>query len=157
MRAFLHMARLLVGASPWAMMRGAALALLVWLMGAALLGLSGWFITAAGIAGLAGLGIVFDVFRPSAGVRFLALGRTIARYGERLLTHDATLRAVAALRVTLLKTADRARHPGDGGFAQRNCADPDCFGCGRARRHHPAIASAGVRGAGHPCHCVCAA
>ena len=104
MGAFLRMARLLVGASPRAMMRGAALALLVWLMGAALLGLSGWFITAAGIAGLAGLGIVFDVFRPSAGVRFLALGRTVARYGERLLTHDATLRAVAALRVTLLKT-----------------------------------------------------
>jgi ATP-binding cassette subfamily C protein CydC len=47
--------------------------------------------------------LVFDVFRPSAGVRFLALGRTAARYGERLLTHDATLRALAALRVHLLE------------------------------------------------------
>jgi ATP-binding cassette subfamily C protein CydC len=31
------------------------------------------------------------------------LGRAAARYGERLLTHDATLRALAALRVVLLR------------------------------------------------------
>ncbi len=70
--------------------------------GIALLGLSGWFITAAGMAGLAGAGLVFDVFRPSAGVRALAFGRAAARYGERLTTHDATLRGLAALRVALL-------------------------------------------------------
>ncbi|MFV0246142.1 MAG: amino acid ABC transporter ATP-binding/permease protein [Qingshengfaniella sp.] len=99
--------RLLIGAAPWAMARGALLAVLVLLMGAALLGLSGWFITATGLAGLAGIGIAFDVFRPSAGVRFLALGRTAARYGERLLTHEATLRALAALRVGLLRGHSR--------------------------------------------------
>jgi ATP-binding cassette subfamily C protein CydC len=103
MRAFVQIARLLVRSAPWAIARGALLALLVLLMGSALLGLSGWFITAAGMAGLAGIGIAFDVFRPSAGVRFLALGRTAARYGERLLTHDATLRAIAALRIDLLR------------------------------------------------------
>lgn len=70
--------------------------------GLALLGLSGWFITAAGVAGLAGAGLTFDVFRPSAGVRFLALGRAAARYGERLATHDATLKGLAELRVALL-------------------------------------------------------
>jgi ATP-binding cassette, subfamily C, bacterial CydC len=70
--------------------------------GIALLGLSGWFITAAGMAGLAGAGLVFDVFRPSAGVRALAFGRAAARYGERLTTHDATLRGLAKLRVALL-------------------------------------------------------
>jgi ATP-binding cassette subfamily C protein CydC len=103
MRAFVQIARLLVRSAPWAIARGALLALLVLLMGSALLGLSGWFITAAGMAGLAGIGIAFDVFRPSAGVRFLALGRTAARYGERLLTHDSTLRAIAALRIDLLR------------------------------------------------------
>ncbi len=102
MKVLLPILRLLITAAPWAMARGAALSVIVLLMGAALLGLSGWFITATGMAGLAGIGIAFDVFRPSAGVRFLALGRTAARYGERLLTHDATLRALAALRVTLL-------------------------------------------------------
>ncbi|WP_027966782.1 amino acid ABC transporter ATP-binding/permease protein [Halomonas halocynthiae] len=103
MKSLLPIVRLLISASPWSMARGALLAIVVLLMGAGLLGLSGWFITATGIAGITGVGIAFDVFRPSAGVRFLALGRTVSRYGERLLTHDATLRALAALRVTLLR------------------------------------------------------
>ncbi len=108
MKPVLHIVQLLVMADRPAMIRGAALAATVLLMGAALLGLSGWFITATGLAGLAGVGIAFDVFRPSAGVRFLALGRTAARYGERLLTHDATLRALAGLRVVLLRGYARA-------------------------------------------------
>ena len=103
MRNVFRIALMLVNADPWAMARGAALSIAVLAMGAALLGLSGWFITATGLAGLAGIGIAFEVFRPSAGVRFLALGRAAARYGERLLTHDATLRALAALRVALLR------------------------------------------------------
>lgn len=103
MKSVLHIVKLLINADRWAMARGAALSVTVLVMGAALLGLSGWFITATGLAGLAGIGIAFDVFRPSAGVRFLALGRAAARYGERLLTHDATLRALAALRVSLLR------------------------------------------------------
>ena len=103
MRALAPTLQLLLRAASWAMARGAILSVVVLLMGVSLLGLSGWFITATGLAGLAGIGIAFDVFRPSAGVRFLALGRTAARYGERLFTHDATLRALAALRVTLLR------------------------------------------------------
>ncbi|MHA3978215.1 ATP-binding cassette domain-containing protein [Halovulum sp. GXIMD14794] len=103
MTPLLRILRLLLSASPWAMARGAALTVVVLLMGAALLGLSGWFITATALAGAAGVGIAFDVFRPSAGVRMLALGRTAARYGERVLTHDATLRALAVLRVDLLR------------------------------------------------------
>ena len=66
-----------------ALLRGAVLSFAVLAMGAALLGVSGWFITAASAAGLIGMGAVFDVFRPSAAIRFLALGRTAARYGER--------------------------------------------------------------------------
>lgn len=107
MKALFTISRLLLDADRRAMARGAALSMLVLIMGAALLGLSGWFITATGLAGLAGIGIGFDVFRPSAGVRFLALGRAAARYGERLLTHDATLRALAALRVVLLRSYAR--------------------------------------------------
>ncbi len=103
MTPLLRILRLLLSADRWAMARGAALSVVVLTMGAALLGLSGWFLTATGMAGLAGIGIAFDVFRPSAGVRFLALGRSAARYGERILTHDATLRALSALRVALLQ------------------------------------------------------
>jgi ATP-binding cassette subfamily C protein CydC len=92
----------------WSLLRGTALAIVVLVAGIALLGLSGWFITAAGAAGLAGIGIAFDMFRPSAGVRFLALGRTAARYGERILTHDATLHSLARLRVRLLEAMAKA-------------------------------------------------
>jgi len=81
---------------------GAALAALTVLMGMALLGLSGWFITATALAGLVpATALVFDVFMPSAGIRLLAVGRTGARYAERLVTHDATLAVLAALRQRL--------------------------------------------------------
>ncbi|MBN8939701.1 MAG: thiol reductant ABC exporter subunit CydC [Rhizobiales bacterium] len=83
---------------------GVALAAATLLAGIALLGLSGWFITATALAGLsATAALTFDVFAPSAGIRFLALARTGARYGERLVTHDATLRILAALRERLFR------------------------------------------------------
>ncbi|MFN3733865.1 amino acid ABC transporter ATP-binding/permease protein [Comamonas testosteroni] len=81
---------------------GASLAALTVLMGMALLGLSGWFITATALAGLVpATALVFDVFMPSAGIRLLAVGRTGARYAERLVTHDATLAVLASLRQRL--------------------------------------------------------
>ncbi|WP_236937875.1 hypothetical protein [Frigidibacter mobilis] len=83
---------------------GAALAALTGLMGMALLGLSGWFITATALAGLVpATAWAFDVFMPSAAIRLFALGRTAARYGERLVTHDATLGLLAALRGQLFR------------------------------------------------------
>ncbi|MFB2595426.1 thiol reductant ABC exporter subunit CydC [Paracoccus sp. p4-l81] len=93
--------RVILGAVRMSFARAVLLAAVVLAMGAALLGLSGWFITAAAAAGLAGAGAVFDVFRPSASVRFLAMGRAAARYGERLASHDATLRALEGLRLRL--------------------------------------------------------
>ncbi|MDE1994191.1 MAG: ABC transporter ATP-binding protein, partial [Rhizobiaceae bacterium] len=83
---------------------GAALSALAVFAGAGLLGLSGWFITATALAGAsAASAVVFDVFAPSAGIRLLAIGRTAARYGERLVTHDVTLRVLAALRERLFR------------------------------------------------------
>ena len=93
-----------------ALLHGAVLMGGVLAMGAALMGLSGWFITAAAAAGLAGAGAGFDVFRPSAMVRFLALGRAAARYGERVLTHNATLRALEGLRLRVLAAYLSASH-----------------------------------------------
>jgi len=92
---------------------GALLAALTVLAGMALLGLSGWFITATALAGLVpATAFMFDVFAPSAGIRLLALGRTGSRYAERLVTHDATFAVLAALRVQLFlgwAQADAAR------------------------------------------------
>ncbi|WP_293779318.1 ATP-binding cassette domain-containing protein [uncultured Oxalicibacterium sp.] len=83
---------------------GAGIAALTVLSGMALLGLSGWFITATAIAGLnVALAFTFDVFMPSAGIRLLAMGRTGLRYGERMVTHDTTLSVLADLRVRLFR------------------------------------------------------
>ena len=104
MRALAHIFVRVWRGQAGALLLGILLSVVTLAAGIALLGLSGWFITAAGMAGLAGAGasLMFDVFRPSAGVRALAFGRAAARYGERLTTHDATLRGLAKLRVALL-------------------------------------------------------
>lgn len=80
-----------------------ACAILASLAAIALLGISGWFLTSAAIAGAAGAAAVqaFNYLLPSAGIRFLAIVRTAARYGERLLGHEAALRAMAELRTRL--------------------------------------------------------
>jgi len=84
------------------LLSGALLSGATALSGIALLGLSGWFITATAIAGMStATALVFDVFAPAAAIRFLALVRTAARYGERLITHDATLGVLAELRERL--------------------------------------------------------
>ncbi len=58
--------------------------------------LSGWFIASMAIAGVAGASI--DYFSPAAGIRAFAIVRTGSRYVERLVTHEATFRALAELR-----------------------------------------------------------
>lgn len=81
------------------MLLGIGLACATVIMGALLLGISGWFITSTAIAGLiATSAISFDVFTPSASIRLLALGRTASRYGERVTTHSAALNALVDLR-----------------------------------------------------------
>ncbi len=64
-----------------------------------LLALSGWFITAAALAG--GAAAAFNYLLPSAAIRLLAILRTGCRYGERINSHDAALRALARLRPAL--------------------------------------------------------
>ena len=61
-----------------------------------LLTVSGWFLAATAIAGL---GTLFNFFYPSASVRGLAIGRTVMRYFEKIVTHDATFRILSKLRV----------------------------------------------------------
>ena len=62
------------------------------LSGIALLMLSGWFITATALTGLAisaGLVVIFDMYMPGSGIRFFTLSRTVGRYVERLYNHDS--------------------------------------------------------------------
>ena len=66
-------------------------------------GLSGWFITAAAVAGAAGLAAAqaFNYLLPSAAIRLFATLRTLGRYGERVMGHEAALAALARLRPAL--------------------------------------------------------
>ena len=68
-----------------------------------LLGLSGWFITAAALAGVAGpvAANAFNYMLPAVGIRLFAILRTGGRYAERVFGHDAALRTLADLRPAL--------------------------------------------------------
>jgi ATP-binding cassette subfamily C protein CydC len=78
------------------MLAGVALATLVILSNVALLAVSGWFITAMAFSGLTGA--VINYFTPAAAIRGLAISRTVGRYLERLVTHEATFKLLAGLR-----------------------------------------------------------
>ncbi|MGC6387612.1 heme ABC transporter ATP-binding protein/permease CydC [Ewingella sp. S1.OA.A_B6] len=77
---------------------GIILAIVTLLASIGLLTLSGWFLAASAVAGLAGL-YTFNYMLPAAGVRGAAIFRTAGRYAERLVSHDATFRVLAHLRV----------------------------------------------------------
>lgn len=104
------------------------------LAGSPLLGLSGWFLTGAGLAGLAGpqAARAFNYLVPSAFIRLAAVVRTAGRYGERLLAHQAALRTLADVRTSLLGTMARldprlARPLSTGEAAARLTGDIDAI------------------------------
>ena len=64
-----------------------------------LLALSGWFLSATAFAGLTAVtAMAFNFFLPGAGVRFFAISRTLCRYVDRVISHDATFRLLETLR-----------------------------------------------------------
>ncbi|MFK8256733.1 cysteine/glutathione ABC transporter ATP-binding protein/permease CydC [Erwinia sp. AnSW2-5] len=80
------------------LLAGIVLAVLTLLASIGLLTLSGWFLAATSLAGVAGI-YSFNYMLPAAGVRGAAISRTVARYLERLVSHDTTFRVLQHLRV----------------------------------------------------------
>lgn len=80
---------------------GVLLTLITLLANIALMAISGWFITAMAIAGVAGISM--NYFTPAAMIRAAAIMRTGGRYGERLVTHEATFRLLSGLRLWFYK------------------------------------------------------
>ncbi|ENM5777050.1 cysteine/glutathione ABC transporter ATP-binding protein/permease CydC [Vibrio mimicus] len=78
---------------------GMLLALLTVLASIGLLTLSGWFLSAAAVAGLTIARETFNYMLPGAFVRGFAMGRTAGRWGERVVTHNATFKLLTDLRV----------------------------------------------------------
>ena len=88
---------------PYAMwlVSGIILSLITSLAAITLLSLSGWFITASAMAGLLSIDgnvLAFNFMLPAAQIRALAIMRTLGRYTERLVTHEATFRVLAQIR-----------------------------------------------------------
>lgn len=105
MNEFRPLLRLHAPRWPW-LLAGGVLMLMATLAGFGLLALSGWFITATGLAGIAmaaGNTVLLDIYRPGAGIRFFAVGRAVSRYGERIVTHEAVLRMLSDLRVWMFR------------------------------------------------------
>ncbi|MCP8884334.1 thiol reductant ABC exporter subunit CydC [Devosia sp. XJ19-1] len=112
-----------------ALLLALTLSLITLVAGVFLLGTSGWFITATALT-TAGLG--FNLFVPSAMVRGLSFVRILARYGERLVGHNATLKLLSDLRGWLFARLfprfplpDRSLRHGD--LVSRLTADVDAL------------------------------
>jgi ATP-binding cassette subfamily C protein CydC len=99
MNKLLPFIKLLQPHRDWAFLSIAA-GIITLLSSIGLLAVSGWFLSGAAVAGLSLAALqAFNLHTPSAGVRGFALIRTVARYAERVISHETTLRLLASLRV----------------------------------------------------------
>lgn len=99
MKNLLSFIKLLHTHRDWAFLSIAA-GILTLLSSIGLLAVSGWFLSGAAVAGLSLAATqAFNLHTPSAGIRGFALIRTLARYAERVISHETTLRLLASLRV----------------------------------------------------------
>ena len=96
--AKLSLKRLLL-ANPWGFIIPVITGIAATLAGVALLGVSGWFISAAGLATAMGVALVFNYLTPGAIVRGLAILRTAGRYGEQVTSHNHLLGLLRILRL----------------------------------------------------------
>ena len=88
-----------------AMLLGTFLATLTVLANVGLLAISGWFLASMAAAGIAG--VQMNYFTPAGTIRFLAIVRTASRYGERLVTHNATFLLLSEIRVNMFATLSK--------------------------------------------------
>ncbi len=98
------------------MVLGVALGLATGVAAVGLMAVAGGLLALCTVTGLAAAGTWNPaVGQLSAGIRFFAIGRTLGRYGERVITHDATLRIGGRLRAWFLARLARRAPVGPGG------------------------------------------
>ncbi|MCV6577377.1 MAG: thiol reductant ABC exporter subunit CydC [Cohaesibacter sp.] len=79
-------------------MAGIGIAYVAALASITLMATAGWFLGATALAGVAGA-VAFNTVYPGFLIRTSALTRMVGKYGERVVTHDATFRFLARLRL----------------------------------------------------------
>ncbi len=83
----------------WLLSLGLVLAVLTILASIGLLSLSGWFLSmSAFVSASYVLASAFNFFMPAAGVRFFSLLRIVGRYGDRVISHEATFKLLSHIR-----------------------------------------------------------
>lgn len=87
------------------MLLGTFLATITVLANVGLLAISGWFLASMAAAGIAG--VQMNYFTPAGTIRFLAIVRTASRYGERLVTHNATFLLLSEIRTNVFATLSK--------------------------------------------------
>ncbi|MDG3087975.1 cysteine/glutathione ABC transporter ATP-binding protein/permease CydC [Vibrio hannami] len=97
-----------------------------------LLTLSGWFISAAAVAGLTIARETFNYMLPGGGVRGFAMARTAGRWGERVVSHNETFKLLTDLRIFFFKklaplVPGRISGIRDGDLLNRLVADVDAM------------------------------
>lgn len=104
--AFLSVIRAQQRRQAWRLMAAAIAGTATAACSVLLLGLSGWFIAGAAVAGLGGASAVmaFNYLLPSAAIRLFAIVRTGGRYAERLLGHSAAFKAMASFRAQVFRS-----------------------------------------------------
>ncbi|MFZ0789232.1 MAG: thiol reductant ABC exporter subunit CydC, partial [Chromatiaceae bacterium] len=130
----------------WAWMAiGILLSLVTLIANVTLMAVSGWFIASMAVAGAAGVSM--NYFTPAALIRACAILRTGGRYGERLITHEATLRLLSALRVWFYQRLEplapaRLQHYRSGDLLSRIRADIDTLDSFYLRTLAPTLTAA---------------
>jgi ATP-binding cassette, subfamily C, bacterial CydC len=120
----------LILANPWGILIPVITGMAATLAGVALLGISGWFISAAGLATAMGVGIVFNYLTPGAIVRGMSILRTAGRYGEQVTAHNHLLGLLRTLRLwvwdqRVAKDAAHLHQQSRGDLLQRLVSDLD--------------------------------
>ncbi|MFN2342413.1 MAG: thiol reductant ABC exporter subunit CydC [Desulfonatronovibrio sp.] len=96
MKILLRLIRLMLPQWKW-MALGVFCSSVTLMANAALLSLAAWFLACMALSGISGA--MFNYHLPAGGIRTLAILRTIGRYSERLISHQATFRLLTWLRV----------------------------------------------------------
>ncbi|MFT2096873.1 amino acid ABC transporter ATP-binding/permease protein [Marinomonas sp. 2405UD66-6] len=120
----------LLFANPWGFIIPLLTGVAASLAGVALLGISGWFISAAGLASAVGAALVFNYLTPGAIVRGMAILRTAGRYGEQVSAHNHLLGLLRVLRLwvwdqRVAKDAANLHEQSRGDLLQRLVSDLD--------------------------------
>lgn len=127
--AKLSLKRLLL-ANPWGFIIPVMTGIAATLAGVALLGISGWFISAAGLVTALGGALAFNYLTPGAIVRGMAILRTAGRYGEQVTAHNHLLGLLRTLRLwvwdqRVAKDAANLHEQSRGDLLQRLVSDLD--------------------------------